>query len=145
MKSLTRKVWNSRLKKIAAIEGMKKLPKLPRKRGYMAMFEKGLTPVQAVARVIKAKVEDQRFNFERWLDQKFPDHGLGFEVEEGYDETDSISYLAYVTSSYFDVDGVIKLSKKAKSIITKGAKKHFGNFKEIDWDLEMGFIVKLNA
>ena len=48
---LSRKAWNTRLKKIAAIEKVK-LPKLPKKTGYTVMFERGLNPVRAMVKII---------------------------------------------------------------------------------------------
>ena len=52
MKKLFRKEWNRRLKRIAAIEGVRKLPKLPKSLGYTKMFKQGLSPVQAVAKIV---------------------------------------------------------------------------------------------
>lgn len=61
-KQTSRKVWNSRLRKIAAVEEMK-LPKLPKKIGYLAMFKQGLSPVQALD-----KIEARGRRYKKFMD-----------------------------------------------------------------------------
>lgn len=137
MKKLTRKDWNLRVKKIASIEGVK-LPKLPKKRGYSDMFKKGLSPVQAVAkitipakRIIRSYVEpDKLKKFANDVGKLLKPYSLKVTpvIEEGEEEEElGMQYLALEVefeNPYIAVDNVYPLDKLHK-LITKKVKETF--------------------
>lgn len=139
------------MKKIAAIEGIKKLPKLPKKIGYTAMYKKGLSPVQALDKIVKAKqFDDNRHDFEEWLNKKFQRYFLEFELWDlpGEEKEASILYEIRLSHPFINVrNDLIKYNhpNKLYNKVEKGAKKFFDNYSEIEWKhiQDGGFEVKL--
>ena len=119
---MNRDTWNKKLKRIAAIEGMKELPSLPKSRGYTVLYNKGLTPVQALARIIKAFQPKGILDFMDAVNKLAKPFIVSIKKSKGK----KITFIVRLDPKYEELAtiGQLKPMFKLEQIITDKAKKY---------------------
>ena len=130
MKRLERKAWNLRLKKILSIGGVKKIPKLPKKRGYSHMFKDGLTPVQAAARILKSEddfTEDDADDVEGIFNDSLKNYYIGAELDsERFEDEEGLGFFLYMDHPFFDDKGILDVNDDLERYLQKKLNKSKG-------------------